>query len=332
MNKIIKILPLLIFLFSFQALSQSSFDLLLDFTNESFIEFEYKYEEFDQNAYLDSTIILTSFNGTKTVFIDSIMYFTDSVKYMLRIKKEGVRIKRTFLDTLSIENIKTVSNDMIVENITLKERGASNYIYGWIFNDSLIKSVSDTLDTIPPYPYSKIYRYYYPEQDDSLFVINDTLYIHYRPETTNYFDSYFSKDFHVERNHGFTKEFKYYSYYGGGFSEEYTKVGVGIIENIDYPPINSVKDFYLYQNYPNPFNPFTNIRFHLKRPFNVFLGIYDSSGKLIKTLISNKRLNGSIDIQWDGTNNHCKAVSSGIYIYTLKTKSMSVSKKMVLIR
>jgi len=88
----------------------------------------------------------------------------------------------------------------------------------------------------------------------------------------------------------------------------------------------------LYQNYPNPINPITNISFYLGNPTNVFLEIYDLSGKLIKTLVENKRVNGSFKIQWDGSNNFGKPVSSGVYIYTLKTNGFNRSKKLVLIR
>ncbi len=88
----------------------------------------------------------------------------------------------------------------------------------------------------------------------------------------------------------------------------------------------------LNQNYPNPFNPITNITFRLENPKNVFLEIFDLSGKLVKTLLKDTKVTGSHKIQWDGANNFGKTVSSAIYIYTLKTNEFSISKKMVLIR
>ncbi|MCK4980947.1 MAG: hypothetical protein KAS62_11165, partial [Candidatus Delongbacteria bacterium] len=41
----------------------------------------------------------------------------------------------------------------------------------------------------------------------------------------------------------------------------------------------------LYQNYPNPFNPQTTIRFDLQKDDNVVMKIYDTNGRLVKTLL-----------------------------------------------
>lgn len=88
----------------------------------------------------------------------------------------------------------------------------------------------------------------------------------------------------------------------------------------------------LLQNYPNPFNPNTNISFYIENPSNIYLRIYDVSGKLVRTLVENKKINGQANVKWDGLNNFGLLVSSGIYIYNLKINNISVSKKMVLIR
>jgi len=53
-------------------------------------------------------------------------------------------------------------------------------------------------------------------------------------------------------------------------------------KNISTPP----EKFRLHNNYPNPFNPTTTIQFDLPEKSDVNLGIYDISGKLVKTLIN----------------------------------------------
>jgi hypothetical protein len=85
MRSFIKTLSLSIFFLHSQLFSQSAFDMLIDFASENFIEFNYSYNEFDSYAYQDSSIILNSFTGKKTVFIDSITINSNKVKYNLSI-------------------------------------------------------------------------------------------------------------------------------------------------------------------------------------------------------------------------------------------------------
>ncbi|KAA3615241.1 MAG: T9SS C-terminal target domain-containing protein [Calditrichaeota bacterium] len=94
----------------------------------------------------------------------------------------------------------------------------------------------------------------------------------------------------------------------------------------------SLSNFSLFQNYPNPFNPNTNIQFSLQRPENVYLSIYNSLGKKVKTLLDGDVLNGNKEIQWDGKDDHSKNVASGQYSYVLKIGSQVETKKMLLIR
>lgn len=89
----------------------------------------------------------------------------------------------------------------------------------------------------------------------------------------------------------------------------------------------------LFQNHPNPFNPQTQIEFHLTEPTRVSLVIYDLLGRKVRTLISNRVLKGGDHhIPWDATNNRGESTSSGMYLYKLTTETLSLSKKMVLLR
>lgn len=85
--------------------------------------------------------------------------------------------------------------------------------------------------------------------------------------------------------------------------------------------------FNLSQNYPNPFNPSTVINYQLAEEGEVSLKIYDILGKEITTLVNEVKLAGSYDVKFNASN-----LSSGIYLYTLKTDKYSQSKKMILVK
>lgn len=85
--------------------------------------------------------------------------------------------------------------------------------------------------------------------------------------------------------------------------------------------------FELYNNYPNPFNPTTTIRFAIPLEGPVELSVYDILGRKVATLVDENYRAGFHNIQWDAGN-----LSSGTYIYRLKTTEGSYSKKLTLIK
>ena len=90
--------------------------------------------------------------------------------------------------------------------------------------------------------------------------------------------------------------------------------------------------YFLYQNFPNPFNPSTKIRWELPKNAFVNITIYDSNGKVVKTLVNSFQLSGYKTINWDATDNRNKPISSGLYIYRLQSGSHVDTKKMILLR
>lgn len=83
-------------------------------------------------------------------------------------------------------------------------------------------------------------------------------------------------------------------------------------------------------NYPNPFNPTTTIRFGLPEAQQVSIKIYSVTGQLIKTLIDDYLSEGYHQVVWNGLNQSGNKVSSGIYIYEMRTKDKRFIKKMLL--
>jgi hypothetical protein len=96
------------------------------------------------------------------------------------------------------------------------------------------------------------------------------------------------------------------------------------------------RTYSLSQNYPNPFNPMTTIRFEIPgasaEKVEVTLRIYDIRGRLIKTLIDDKKDPGSYQIAWDGRDNRESKVASGMYLYTIKVEDFSSTRKMMLLK
>ena len=88
----------------------------------------------------------------------------------------------------------------------------------------------------------------------------------------------------------------------------------------------------LNQNYPNPFNPQTRISYELQQDGAVHLSIFDSSGRLIQTLVDGHESAGIKNVMWDGMNANGNPVANGIYLYRLQTPYGSVSRKMVLLK
>ena len=91
-------------------------------------------------------------------------------------------------------------------------------------------------------------------------------------------------------------------------------------------------DFSVYQNYPNPFNPSTTIEFDVATPTNISLVVYDLAGKEVYSLASGYHVPGRYSVIWNAIDSNGESVSSGMYIYQLRTSGVVLTKKLVLLR
>jgi len=87
--------------------------------------------------------------------------------------------------------------------------------------------------------------------------------------------------------------------------------------------------FMLTQNYPNPFNPVTSIRYTLPSREMVTLTIYNMMGQHVVTLVDTEQESGYYVAEWDGKDRSGQNVSTGIYIYQLRTSREKVTKRMI---
>lgn len=111
--------------------------------------------------------------------------------------------------------------------------------------------------------------------------------------------------------------------------------------NIDFitsvEPNNYPYSFEIKQNYPNPFNPKTTIPIYVYRTTHIKLNIYNSTGKLMETLVDEQMNIISYDninnygyphrIEWDASN-----YPSGVYYYEVISDDFKESRKMMLIK
>lgn len=111
---------------------------------------------------------------------------------------------------------------------------------------------------------------------------------------------------------------------------------VNILGTIEVAGISlAAGQFSLIGNYPNPFNPMTKIRFNV--PENntgsqVQLNIYDIRGNLVTQLLNGPVNAGINEVEWNGNNLTGNKVSSGVYIYTLRSANQTASGRMLLMR
>ncbi len=87
----------------------------------------------------------------------------------------------------------------------------------------------------------------------------------------------------------------------------------------------------LSQNTPNPFNPVTKIQANMAVAGNYELAIYNVMGQQIRTYQGYHEA-GTIEFNWNGTDDNGSKVSSGIYLYKFRAGEFSDTKKMVLLK
>jgi hypothetical protein len=97
----------------------------------------------------------------------------------------------------------------------------------------------------------------------------------------------------------------------------------------------SIRPADLAQNQPNPFSPeraVTTITFRLSNPAPARLEIFDTTGRLVRTLLDGPLTSGSHDIRWDGLDDQKAPVSAGVYFYRLKAGAFEQSRRMTILR
>ena len=107
---------------------------------------------------------------------------------------------------------------------------------------------------------------------------------------------------------------------------------VGEAVDVEDERVSIPTNFELKTNYPNPFNPTTNIEFSLAKSEFATLKVYSITGELVSTLVNKEVQAGSHSVVFNGRDDAGNELSSGMYIYELKSGLNISAKKMFLIK
>ncbi|MBI5726973.1 MAG: T9SS type A sorting domain-containing protein [Ignavibacteriales bacterium] len=107
----------------------------------------------------------------------------------------------------------------------------------------------------------------------------------------------------------------------------FSNTGSGILIDVEKGNPGSPQRMVLLQNYPNPFNPATAISFIVPERGHVSLKVYDILGNELITLLNEEHAAGQYTKQFDA-----RTVPSGVYFYKLTTGSVSLCKKMIVLK
>ncbi len=157
---------------------------------------------------------------------------------------------------------------------------------------------------------------------------NSGAYKFLKSQTAN---TYFDKNVEEANYHYYVE-----SIYSEGKSDSSNVISLHYDKDY-HPPVYTDN---LKQNYPNPFyfsgkgqkNFGTTINFTLHKDSSVNLSIYNIRGQRVRTLINTEMKKGKHNVIWNGENDDNKIVSSGVYLYRLKTKNYSFVRKLIFIK
>lgn len=92
---------------------------------------------------------------------------------------------------------------------------------------------------------------------------------------------------------------------------------------------NQVMLYSMSQNFPNPFFEGTAINYTIALKGDVWLCIYDISGRLVWKFVDENKNPGQYKVVWDGRNETGEKVSPGIYFARLRSGDFRATKKMI---
>lgn len=95
---------------------------------------------------------------------------------------------------------------------------------------------------------------------------------------------------------------------------------------------NLPKETLINQNIPNPFNIETYIDYEISQSTNVYIGIYDLQGNLIKILVNKFQNANYYSISWNGRDGKEEFTKNGRYILKFETDHYTDTITMMFIR
>jgi endo-1,4-beta-xylanase len=102
---------------------------------------------------------------------------------------------------------------------------------------------------------------------------------------------------------------------------------VKITTDVSFDKNNQPKIFSLGQNYPNPFNPTTRIKYSVPQDGYVSFKVYNLLGREVADIFEGFHYAGSYSVVFNGSN-----LSSGVYLYQLKTNNFLQTRKLIVLK
>ncbi|MDI6807822.1 MAG: M6 family metalloprotease domain-containing protein [Candidatus Eisenbacteria bacterium] len=103
---------------------------------------------------------------------------------------------------------------------------------------------------------------------------------------------------------------------------------VGVVSRIDPIPAR----FEFAQAYPNPFNSETIFRIALPAEGDVHLAVFDTRGRLVRTVLDQRVNAGWHNLTWNGRDDRGAELPAGVYLAKLLSGSFVSTKKVVLLK
>jgi uncharacterized protein (DUF362 family) len=115
---------------------------------------------------------------------------------------------------------------------------------------------------------------------------------------------------------------------------EYVYVEPPFITSADLPQISGGEDRLVMSISPNPMKTETRISLTLRdlAVKDVHVQIYDSRGRLVRTLADGRAVQGRLDTVWDGKDTNGAEVSGGVYWCSAEFSGMRETAKVILVR
>jgi hypothetical protein len=84
--------------------------------------------------------------------------------------------------------------------------------------------------------------------------------------------------------------------------------------------------------FPNPFAQQTTIAFALAKAGVANVGVYDVTGRQVRTLLDGVQPAGERLVQWDGRDDHGNAMGAGVYLVRLKSSGHMETRAVRLVK
>ena len=85
-------------------------------------------------------------------------------------------------------------------------------------------------------------------------------------------------------------------------------------------------------SYPNPSAGRTAIEFRVAEPGPVSIEVFDITGRRVATLVDRQMSPGTYEVTWDGRSSSGQRLASGVYLYRMKARDFTETRRMTIVK